>query len=154
MSKNIEKKILSLVDKFVASNKKEKFIPGKTYISCSGKVIDSDEIKNIVLSALDGWLTTGRFNELFEKTLASRIPIKNLITVNSGSSANLCAFSSLTSEKLKDKAIKYGDEVITVAAGFPTTVNPIIQNNAIPVFVDVKLGNYNILIENIEQAII
>tara|TARA_B100000989_G_C19523642_1_gene465605 strand:- start:1561 stop:2868 length:1308 start_codon:yes stop_codon:yes gene_type:complete len=153
MSKNIEKKILSLVDEFVASNNIEKFIPGKTYISCSGKVIDSDEIKNIVLSALDGWLTTGRFNELFEKTLASRIPIKNLITVNSGSSANLCAFSSLTSEKLKDKAVKCGDEVITVAAGFPTTVNPIIQNNAIPVFVDVKLGNYNILIENIEQAI-
>ena len=153
MSKNIEKKILSLVDEFVASNKKEKFIPGKTYISCSGKVIDSDEIKNIVLSALDGWLTTGRFNELFEKTLASRIPIKNLITVNSGSSANLCAFSSLTSEKLKDKAIKSGDEVITVAAGFPTTVNPIIQNNAIPVFVDVKLGNYNILTDNIERAI-
>lgn len=153
MSKDIEEKILSLVDEFVKIKKEKKFIPGETYIPCSGKVIDSEETKKIVLSALDGWLTTGKYNQLFEKTLAARIPIKNLITVNSGSSANLCAFSSLTSHKLKDKAIKAGDEVITVAAGFPTTVNPIIQNNAIPVFLDVKLGNYNILTKNIENSI-
>ena len=153
MSKSLENEILNLVDQFVKNKRKPPFVPGETYIPCSGKVINSEEVKNIVLSGLDGWLTSGRFNDIFETKLASRIPIKNLMTVNSGSSANLCAFSALTSDKLKDKAVKSGDEVITVAAGFPTTVNPIIQNKAIPVFLDVNLGNYNIKIENIEKAI-
>lgn len=107
----------------------------------------------MVAASLDGWLTTGRFNEQFEKELADFIGVRYLITVNSGSSANLTAFNTLTSSKLKDRAIKPGDEVIGVAAGFPTTVNPIIQFGAVPVFVDVDLDTYNIDAEKIEAAI-
>ena len=107
----------------------------------------------MVLASFDGWLTTGRFNTEFQKKLSSFLDVKHLITVNSGSSANLIAFSSLTSHLHKDNAIKPGDEVIAVAAGFPTTVNPIFQNGAVPVFVDIKLPTYNINEELIEQAI-
>jgi CDP-6-deoxy-D-xylo-4-hexulose-3-dehydrase len=107
----------------------------------------------MVEASLDGWLTTGRFNEAFEKRLAQFIGVKHLITVNSGSSANLVAFSALTSPKLGDRAIQPGDEVIGVAAGFPTTVNPILQFGAVPVFVDVELGTYNIDATQIEAAI-
>ena len=107
----------------------------------------------MVLASFDGWLTTGRFNTEFQKKLSSFLDVKHLITVNSGSSANLIAFSSLTSHLHKDNAIKPGDEVISVAAGFPTTVNPIFQNGAVPVFVDIKLPTYNINEELIEQAI-
>jgi CDP-6-deoxy-D-xylo-4-hexulose-3-dehydrase len=116
-------------------------------------VIGSLELKNMVEASLDGWLTTGRFNEQFEKKLASFLGIKCLLTVNSGSSANLIAFSTLTSPKLKERAIQKGDEVITVAAGFPTTVNPIIQFGAIPVFVDAKIPTYNIDESLVEEAI-
>ncbi len=129
------------------------FEPGKTVIPPAGKVIDSAEIKLMVEAALDGWLTTGRFNDEFEKRLAKYIGVDYLITVNSGSSANLIAFSTLTSSKLGNRAIKPGDEVIGVAAGFPTTVNPIIQFGAIPVFVDVELATYNIDASKIEEAI-
>jgi len=122
-------------------------------IPASGKVIGSSELKNMVDASLDGWLTSGRFNQKFEKNLADFIGIKHLITVNSGSSANLVAFSTLTSSKLGDRAIKKGDEVIGVAAGFPTTVNPIIQFGAIPVFVDVDLSTHNIDVALIEGAI-
>ena len=107
----------------------------------------------MVEASLDGWLTAGRFNKEFEKKLAKFIGIKQLITVNSGSSANLIAFSTLTSSKLKERAIKPLDEVITVAAGFPTTINPIIQFGAVPVFVDVKIPTYNIDVDAIEEAI-
>ena len=107
----------------------------------------------MVEASLDGWLTAGRFNTSFEQELALFLGIKSLITVNSGSSANLVAFSTLTSPKLKDRAIKKGDEVITVAAGFPTTVNPIIQFGAIPVFIDIKIPTYNIDETLIESAI-
>ncbi|MEI8631935.1 lipopolysaccharide biosynthesis protein RfbH [Vibrio sp. PP-XX7] len=107
----------------------------------------------MVEASLDGWLTTGRFNEQFEKELAEFIGIKHLITVNSGSSANLVAFSTLTSPKLGERAIKKGDEVIGVAAGFPTTVNPIVQFGAVPVFVDVDLITHNINADLIEAAI-
>jgi CDP-6-deoxy-D-xylo-4-hexulose-3-dehydrase len=107
----------------------------------------------MVEASLDGWLTTGRFNEQFEKELAEFIGVKHLITVNSGSSANLVAFSCLTSPKLGERAIKKGDEVIGVAAGFPTTVNPIIQFGAVPVFVDVDLKTHNIDVDLIEDAI-
>jgi CDP-6-deoxy-D-xylo-4-hexulose-3-dehydrase len=106
-----------------------------------------------VEAALDGWLTTGRFNETFELKLAEFMGVKHLITVNSGSSANLVAFSCLTSPRLGDKAIQSGDEVIAVAAGFPTTVNPIVQFGAVPVFVDVDIGTYNIAADKIEAAI-
>ena len=129
------------------------FLPGLTAIPPSGKVLDAAELKNMVEASLDGWLTTGRFNTEFEKRLAAFIGVKHLITVNSGSSANLVAFSTLTSPKLGDRAIQRGDEVIGVAAGFPTTVNPIIQFGAVPVFVDVDRLTHNIDAEKIEAAI-
>ena len=129
------------------------FVAGQTPIPPSGKLIDGEEIKLMVEAALDGWLTTGRFNAEFESRLAAFIGVKYLITVNSGSSANLVAFSALTSPKLGSRAIQPGDEVIGVAAGFPTTVNPIVQFGAVPVFVDVELGTYNIDASRIEAAI-
>jgi CDP-6-deoxy-D-xylo-4-hexulose-3-dehydrase len=129
------------------------FIPGESAIPVSGKVIGAKELQLMVEASLDGWLTTGRFNEMFEQRLAKFLGVKHLITVNSGSSANLVAFSTLTSPKLGDRAIKQGDEVIGVAAGFPTTVNPIIQFGAVPVFVDVELGTHNINATKIEAAI-
>jgi CDP-6-deoxy-D-xylo-4-hexulose-3-dehydrase len=129
------------------------FVPGETVVPVSGKVIGAAELKNMVEASLDGWLTTGRFNAEFEKRLASYLGVKHLITVNSGSSANLVAFSTLTSPRLGDRAIKQGDEVIGVAAGFPTTVNPILQFGAVPVFVDVELATHNIDASKIEAAI-
>jgi CDP-6-deoxy-D-xylo-4-hexulose-3-dehydrase len=129
------------------------FVPGETYIPASGKLIDKHDYLHMLEAVLDGWLTTGRFNEAFEKKLARYLGVRNLLTTNSGSSANLLAFTALTSPLLKERAIKKGDEVITVAAGFPTTVNPIIQNNAIPVFVDVDLKTHNAIPEQIKAAI-
>jgi CDP-6-deoxy-D-xylo-4-hexulose-3-dehydrase len=129
------------------------FEAGKTSIPAAGKVIDAAELKNMVEASLDGWLTTGRFNEAFEQLHANFLGVKHLITVNSGSSANLIAFNTLTSPKLGARAIKPGDEVIGVAAGFPTTVNPILQFGAVPVFVDVELGTYNIDVTHLEEAI-
>lgn len=153
-STELRLEIANLVQEFAdLKYKKEAFKPGSTNVPPSGKVIGATELKNMVNATLDGWLTTGRFNSKFEKELAKFIGVKHLITVNSGSSANLIAFSSLTSAKLGDRAIKKGDEVITVAAGFPTTVNPIIQFGAIPVFVDVELKTHNIDTHLIEEAI-
>jgi CDP-6-deoxy-D-xylo-4-hexulose-3-dehydrase len=129
------------------------FIPGQSAVPVSGKVIGAKELQLMVESSLDGWLTTGRFNAEFEKRLADFLGVKYVITVNSGSSANLVAFSTLTSPKLGDRAIKHGDEVIGVAAGFPTTVNPILQFGAVPVFVDIELTTYNIDASKIEAAI-
>jgi CDP-4-dehydro-6-deoxyglucose reductase, E1 len=129
------------------------FVPGQSAVPVSGKVIGAQELKNMVDASLDGWLTTGRFNAEFEQRLAAYLGVKYLITVNSGSSANLVAFSALTSPRLGDRAIKQGDEVIGVAAGFPTTVNPIIQFGAVPVFVDVDLATHNIDASKIEAAI-
>ena len=129
------------------------FEPGTTIIPPSGKLIGTRELQLMVEASLDGWLTTGRFNEEFEKRLAEFIGVKHLITVNSGSSANLVAFSVLTSPKLGARAINKGDEVIGVAAGFPTTVNPIVQFGAIPVFVDVDRETHNIDADLIEAAI-
>ena len=129
------------------------FVPGQSPVPVSGKVIGAKELQLMVDASLDGWLTTGRFNALFEDRLAKFLGVKYLITVNSGSSANLVAFSTLTSPKLGDRAIKQGDEVIGVAAGFPTTVNPIIQFGAVPVFVDVDLATHNIEASKIEAAI-
>jgi CDP-6-deoxy-D-xylo-4-hexulose-3-dehydrase len=129
------------------------FVPGQSPVPVSGKVIGAKELQLMVDASLDGWLTTGRFNAMFEKRLAEFLGVKYLITVNSGSSANLVAFSTLTSPKLGDRAIKQGDEVIGVAAGFPTTVNPIIQFGAVPVFVDVDLATHNIDASKIEAAI-
>jgi len=129
------------------------FVPGQTAIPPSGKLLDASELQLMVQASLDGWLTTGRFNAEFERQLAAFIGVKHLITVNSGSSANLLAFNTLTSPKLGERAIRKGDEVITVAAGFPTTVNPIIQFGALPVFVDVDALTHNIDADLIEAAI-
>ena len=129
------------------------FFPGVTAVPPSGKLLGGNELNYMVDASLDGWLTTGRFNDQFEVKLAEFLGVKHLITVNSGSSANLIAFSCLTSTRLGEKAIKPGDEVIAVAAGFPTTVNPILQFGAVPVFVDVKMGTYNIAADKIEDAI-
>lgn len=146
--------IAALVDEYAAiALAPTPFLPGLTAVPPSGKVVAAQELKNMVDASLDGWLTTGRFNAEFEKKLAAFIGIKHLITVNSGSSANLVAFSALTSPKLGDRAIKQGDEVIGVAAGFPTTVNPILQFGALPVFVDVDRLNHNIDASKIEAAI-
>ena len=129
------------------------FEPGNTVIPPSGKLIGVRELQLMVEASLDGWLTTGRFNELFQQKLAAFIGVEHLITVNSGSSANLVAFSSLTSPSLGDRAIRKGDEVIGVAAGFPTTVNPIVQFGAVPVFVDVDMKTHNVDAALIEAAI-
>ncbi len=129
------------------------FVPGVTPVPVSGKVIGAGELKMMVDASLDGWLTTGRFNAMFEQRLAKFLGVKHLITVNSGSSANLVAFSTLTSAKLGDRRIRPGDEVIGVAAGFPTTVNPIIQFGAVPVFVDVEMSTHNIDASKVEAAI-
>jgi len=151
---SLRKDIAELVKEYAELQYVEKdFEPGKDIVPPSGKVIGTTELQYMVDASLDGWLTTGRFNEQFEKELAGFIGIKSLITVNSGSSANLVAFATLTSPKLGDKAIKKGDEVIGVAAGFPTTVNPVVQFGAIPVFVDVDLKTHNINADLIEAAI-
>ncbi|WP_133013301.1 lipopolysaccharide biosynthesis protein RfbH [Marinomonas flavescens] len=146
--------INSLVKEYAAEVYTPKaFIPGESVIPPSGKVIGSAELENMVDASLDGWLTTGRFNEQFEKKLAEFIGVDFALSVNSGSSANLVAFSALTSPKLGNRAIKKGDEVIGVAAGFPTTVNPIVQFGAVPVFVDVDMATHNIDVKLIEAAI-
>lgn len=129
------------------------FVPGESTVPVSGKVIGARELQLMVEASLDGWLTTGRFNAEFEQKLAKFIGVEHLITVNSGSSANLVAFSTLTSPRLGERAIQKGDEVIGVAAGFPTTVNPILQFGAVPVFVDVDLATHNIDANLIEAAI-
>jgi CDP-6-deoxy-D-xylo-4-hexulose-3-dehydrase len=150
----IRSEILSLVTQFVASkNKPETFIPGATPVPVSGKVLDDADFKNLVGAALDGWLTYGEHAENFERALAKYIGARSALLVNSGSSANLVALSALTSSKLGEKRLLPGDEVITAAMGFPTTVNPIIQNGLIPVFVDVSIPTYDAVIEQIEEAI-
>lgn len=131
----------------------QQFIPGKSPIPYAGRVYDEKEMINLVDSALDFWLTAGRFNDAFEKRFAEYLGVKHVLTTNSGSSANLLAVSALTSPKLGDKRLKPGDEVITVAAAFPTTVNPILQNGLVPVFIDVDIPTYNIKPELIEKAV-
>ena len=151
---DLRQQIAKLVDEYAKiALAPQPFAPGMTAVPPSGKLIGAQELKNMVEASLDGWLTTGRFNDQFEAELAKFLGVKHLITVNSGSSANLVAFNTLTSPKLGDRAIKPGDEVIGVAAGFPTTVNPILQFGAVPVFVDVELGTYNIDATKIEAAI-
>jgi len=151
---NLRQNILSLVKEYSEEKYKPKdFVPGETVIPPSGKVIGEEELSNMVEASLDGWLTTGRFNEEFQSKLSKFLGVKYALTVNSGSSANLVAFYSLTSKKLGDRAIKPGDEVIAVAAGFPTTVNPIVQFGAVPVFIDVDLDTHNIDTKYLESAI-
>ena len=150
----LRQEIIKLVGQYGAlASRPADFVPGVTMVPPAGKVVGAKEMELMVEASLDAWLTTGRFNDSFESRLAQFIGVKHLITVNSGSSANLVAFSTLTSPKLGERAIKPGDEVIGVAAGFPTTVNPILQFGAVPVFVDVELGTYNIDAAQIEAAI-
>ncbi|MDE2221184.1 MAG: lipopolysaccharide biosynthesis protein RfbH [Gammaproteobacteria bacterium] len=150
----LRREILSLVDDYARLEFAPRaFEPGATVLPPSGKVIGAPELRNMVEASLDGWLTTGRFNTAFEQRLADFLGVRHVSTVNSGSSANLVAFSALTSPKLGDRAIQPGDEVIGVAAGFPTTVNPILQFGAVPVFVDVELGTYNVRADLLEAAI-
>ena len=154
MTENSREHILAMVRQYVEEQSgASQFQPGQTAVPPSGKVIGAAEISNMVDAALDGWLTTGRFNAAFEARLAAFIGVPHVLTVNSGSSANLVAFTALTSPKLGERAIRPGDEVITVAAGFPTTVNPILQNGAVPVFVDVQLPTYNIDVGLLEAAL-
>ena len=129
------------------------FQPGKSPVPVSGKVIDGADLCSVVDSALDCWFTTGRFAKAFEKKLARFVGVRGCSLVNSGSSANLVALTALTSPKLGDRQLKPGDEVITVAAGFPTTVNPIIQNNLVPVFLDVTLPTLEIDVSQLESAL-
>ena len=155
-SAEIRNKIMELISQYAEDvHSKKPFIPGKSGIPVSGRVFGGKEIQMLVSSSLDFWLTTGRFNEEFEKRLGKFLGVKFVITTNSGSSANLLALSSLTSEQLGEKSLKPGDEVITVAAGFPTTVNPILQNNLIPIFIDVQIPSYvideNLIEENITK---
>ena len=153
-TESLRKDIAELVKEYAALQYvKKDFVAGTTVVPPSGKVIGVEELQHMVEASLDGWLTTGRFNDQFEKELADFIGIKHLISVNSGSSANLVAFATLTSPQLGKRAIKKGDEVIAVAAGFPTTVNPIVQFGAIPVFVDVNPKTHNIDADLIEAAI-
>jgi CDP-4-dehydro-6-deoxyglucose reductase, E1 len=146
--------ILALVEKFAAESlKTQEFVPGESVVPVSGKVLDPSDIAALVDASLDGWLTAGRFHEDFERALARYVGARSALFVNSGSSANLVALSALTSPKLGKRALKPGDEVLTVAAGFPTTVNPIIQNNLRPVLVDVNLGTYDAIPEMLREAV-
>ena len=146
--------ILSAVRQFAATELREKpFVPGVSPVPVSGKVLDPPDIAALVDSSLDGWLTAGRFTEKFQRALARYVGARGAVFVNSGSSANLVALSALTSPKLHKKALKEGDEVLTVAMGFPTTVNPILQNRLKPVMVDVSLGTYDAISDRLREAI-
>jgi CDP-6-deoxy-D-xylo-4-hexulose-3-dehydrase len=146
-------KILGEVRAVIENRNPEIFVPGDSAVPVSGKVLEAEDYVALVEASLDGWLTAGRFHQEFERQLARYVGVRNALFVNSGSSANLLALSALTSPKLGKRALKPGDEVITVAAGFPTTVNPIIQNGLVPVFVDVDLGTYDAITDQIVEAI-
>ncbi|MGF7049231.1 CDP-6-deoxy-D-xylo-4-hexulose-3-dehydrase [Paenibacillus sp. DS2015] len=148
--------ILSKVENYYElfhSDRNKNFDKDSSSVVYGGRVFDEREMRNLVDSSLDFWLTAGRYHKQFEKDYAEFLGVRYALLTNSGSSANLLAFSALTSPKLKERRVMPGDEVITVAAGFPTTVAPIIQNGAIPVFIDVELGTYNIMVDRIEDAI-
>ncbi|WP_406699034.1 lipopolysaccharide biosynthesis protein RfbH [Singulisphaera sp. Ch08] len=153
-SESLRRQILDLVRRYHATAFPPRpFEPGASALPCAGRVFDDEELVHLVDSSLDFWLTTGRFAEQFEREFAARFGVRHALLVNSGSSANLVALSCLTSPKLGERRLQPGDEVITVAAGFPTTVNPIIQNNLVPVFVDVQIPTYNIDPTQLEPAL-
>jgi len=152
---SLRAEILNLVDKFGRASVEfeTEFHPGDSPVPVSGKVLDSADFVSLVDASLDGWLTSGRFHKAFEQALAKFVGVRNSVFVNSGSSANLVALSALTSPKLGKRALQPGDEILTVAAGFPTTVNPIIQNGLRPVLVDIELGTYDAIAERLREAI-
>ena len=150
----LREKILAATREFAATQlAPEAFVPGETPVPVSGKVLDPDDYAYLVDASLDGWLTAGRFTADFERGLARFVGTRGAVFVNSGSSANLLALSALTSPKLGKRALKPGDEVLTVAMGFPTTVNPIVQNGLRPVMVDVELGTYDAMADRLREAV-
>lgn len=152
-AQQLRQQILDLTREFQTEMSAGKeFVPGTSNVPVSGKVVDGEDVAAVVDSALDAWFTTGRWAKDFERKLARFVGVRSASLVNSGSSANLVAFSALTSPKLGDRQIKPGDEVITVAAGFPTTVNPILQNRCVPVFIDVTLPTYEVDVTKLEEA--
>jgi len=153
-SEALRQQILALVQEYYeAEHSQQSFTPGETEVPVSGRVFDAAEMVNLVDSSLEFWLTTGRYADQFEQEFARWMGVRHAILCNSGSSANLLALSALTSPKLAERQLKPGDEVITVAAGFPTTVNPIVQNQLMPVFLDIELGTYNVDVTQLETAV-
>jgi CDP-6-deoxy-D-xylo-4-hexulose-3-dehydrase len=154
-ARELRDEILAKVREYYQAEFAEKppFVPGELRVSYGGRVFDEREVVNLVDSSLDFWLTYGRWSKQFEEQLAEYLGVRSAYLVNSGSSANLLAFAALTSEKLGERAIRRGDEVITVAAGFPTTIAPVVQFGAVPVFVDVRLGTYDIDPGQLEAAL-
>ena len=153
-SDRLRAKILELTAEYVAEEFPEKeFIPGESSVAVAGRVFDAADVQSLVDSSLDFWLTAGRFSRQFERDFAKFFNLRHSILVNSGSSANLLALTCLTSPTLKERQLKPGDEVITVATGFPSTVNPIIQNNLVPVFLDVDIPTYNIDVSQLDAAL-
>jgi CDP-4-dehydro-6-deoxyglucose reductase, E1 len=153
-SKQLQEQILDLVRQYAEQvHAPKQFEPGVSRIHPAGRVYGAEEMVNLVDSALEFWLTTGRYNEQFERKLAKFVGVRHALTTNSGSSANLLCVAALTSPKLGERALKPGDEVITVAAGFPTTVAPMLQYNLVPVFIDVDIPTYNAIPELIEAAV-
>lgn len=150
----LRKQILESVAQYAENSlTKSDFVPGETHIPVTSKVLSPSDFVNLVDASLDGWFTSGRYTDDFQRAIAKYVGVRKSLFVNSGSSANLAALSALTSPKLGERRLKPGDEVITVAMGFPTTVNPILQNGLVPVFVDVEIGTYSPIIEQIEEAI-
>ena len=152
----IRTQILELTARYyslVHDRSSEKFVPGESRINYAGRCFDEKEMVNLTDSALEFWLTSGRYTREFEENFAAMLGVKKCLLVNSGSSANLLAFMALTAQELGERRIKRGDEVITVAAGFPTTVSPILQYGAVPVFVDIDPATVNIDPELLEQAL-
>ncbi len=149
----LRSRILTSVKEYINFKPKDLFVPQETWVRYAGRVFDDTEYLNLTDAMLDGWITSGKYTEKFELELSNYLDLYSTTFVNSGSSANLIALSSLTSESLGNKKLNHGDEVITVASGFPTTVNPIIQNGLNPVFIDVEMGTYNINPDLIEDAI-
>lgn len=153
-SDQLRQKICALIPEyFQAEFPSHPFVPGQTPVPVSGRVFDAEDIESLVNASLDFWLTTGRFADQFEKEFARFMGVRTATLVNSGSSANLVALSTLTSPRLGERRLVHGDEVITVAAGFPTTVNPILQCGLVPVFVDVNLPTYNVDVTQLEAAL-
>lgn len=153
-SSELREKIMILVKEyFLHAHKKPDFVPGTSFVPYSGKVFNENELQYLISSGLDFWLTTGRFNDEFQQKLSKYLNRNFVITTNSGSSANLLALSSLTSNLFEERSLKPGDEILTVAASFPTTVNPILQNNLVPVFLDIDIPTYNMDVKSIESAV-
>jgi CDP-6-deoxy-D-xylo-4-hexulose-3-dehydrase len=152
-AEKVREEILEKVRLYHRLKEKETFVPGKTRINYAGRVFDEEELASLVDSSLEFWLTAGRYASQMERDLAGFIGVRHCLLVNSGSSANLLAISALTSPALRDRRLVPGDEVVTTACGFPTTLNPILQNGLVPVFIDVRPGTYNIMAERIEGAL-